>query len=129
MMRRSFWQFVLSCLLPLLSGMPSSLHAQDKGCTPDRYGRMVCPAPDSTCIADRYGDIVCSTPGGGIVEDRYGDPSCGPGYCTKDPRGDVFCSSSPRGAASTDRYGNAVCAGNCVQARPQACVRPKAAGG
>lgn len=128
MMCRLSGRALLACLLPLLIGMSPTLHAQDKGCTPDRYGRMVCPAPDSTCIADRYGDIVCSTPGGGIVEDRYGDPSCGPGYCTKDQRGDVFCSNRARGAASTDRYGNAVCAGDCVAARPQACVRPKPAG-
>lgn len=102
-----------------------SVHAQDKGCTPTRDGGLVCPPPDSTCLTDRYGDVVCSSPGGGILLDRYGDPLCGPGYCTKDLRGDSFCSSAPRGAASTDRHGNAACAVSCVSAKTQLCVRPK----
>ena len=101
--------------------------ASDKVCTTNREGRTVCPAPDSTCLKDRYGDVVCSTPGGGIELDRYNNPVCGPGYCTKDLRGDLFCSSSPRGASSTDRVGNAVCADNCVPASPQVCVKPQPA--
>ena len=127
MMRRS-----LLAVRAVLPAAAAERHAfkparRDKG-TPDRYGRMVCPAPDSTCIADRYGDIVLH-PGGGIVRTVMAIRPADPATAPRDQRGDVFCSSSPRGAASTDRYGNAVCAGNCVQARPQACVRPKAAGG
>nr|WP_297525943.1 hypothetical protein [uncultured Roseateles sp.] len=98
--------------------------AQDKGCAAGRDGKLVCPAPDSTCINDRNGAVVCSTPGGGIEVDRYGLPLCGPGYCTKDSRGEVFCSNTVRGAASSDLYGVPACAGRCVAASPSACVRP-----
>jgi hypothetical protein len=97
----------------------------DGGCIPARDGRLVCPQPDSACMSDPDGNVLCSTPGGGIEFDRYGKPACGPGYCTKDQRGDIFCSSAPRGAAATDQNGNAVCAGSCVRAKIEACVRPK----
>jgi hypothetical protein len=106
----------------------SGAHADDKACTPARDGTMVCPAPGARCIADRTGEVICSTPGGGIEVDRYGDVICGPGYCTKDIRGDVFCSSATQGAASNDRYGNAACAVSCVPAKAHACVKPKPAG-
>lgn len=112
-------------LAPLLAG-PGAF-AGDTTCTTNREGRTVCPAPDSSCLKDRYGDVICSTPGGGIEIDRYGDPVCGPGYCTKDLRGDLFCSNAPRGASSTDRVGNAVCAGQCVPAKREACVKPQPA--
>lgn len=112
-------------LVPLMAS-PVAL-AGDTTCTTNREGRTVCPAPDSTCLKDRYGDVICSTPGGGIETDRYGNPVCGPGYCTRDLRGDLFCSNSPRGASSTDRAGNAVCAGQCVPAKAQACVKPQPA--
>jgi hypothetical protein len=108
----------------LLLAAVAGAGAADTGCTMSRDGRTVCPAPDSTCLTNRNGDVVCSTPGGGIDIDRYGDPVCGPGYCTKDVRGDFFCSSSPRGAASNDRYGNAACAESCVAAKAQACIKP-----
>lgn len=113
-------------LLAPLMVSPVAL-ASDTTCTANREGRLVCPAPDSTCLKDRYGDVICSTPGGGIAIDRYGSPVCGPGYCTKDLRGDLFCSNAPRGASSTDSAGNAVCAGECVPAKAQACVKPQPA--
>lgn len=99
--------------------------AQASECMSARDGTTVCPKPDARCKLNRYGDVVCSTPGGGIEADRYGDLLCGPGYCVKDRRGDVFCSSAPRGAAAMDRYGNATCAEACVPANNGACVVPK----
>ena len=99
--------------------------AGDQSCTATRDGRLVCPQPDSTCMTDPDGNVLCSTAGGGIEFDRYGKPACGPGYCTKDQRGNILCSSAPRGAASTDQNGNAVCAGSCVPARSEACVKLK----
>ena len=120
--RRTLIQTISLSLL-LLGGMPTQ--ANDRTCTPNREGTMVCPEPDASCKADRTGEIICSTAGGGIELNRYGDPVCGPGYCAKDLRGDIFCSNQLRGAASVDRYGNAVCAGECVAATPQRCVKPK----
>jgi hypothetical protein len=110
-------------LLALLLG--GEALAQDKTCTPNREGIMVCPEPDASCRPDRTGEVICSTVGGGIEFNRYGDPVCGPGYCTKDRRGDIYCSNQPRGAASVDRYGDAVCAGECVAASAKRCVVPK----
>lgn len=104
-------------------GVSMNAPAQDKSCMMNSQGNMVCPAADSTCLKSRYGDIVCSTPGGGIAMDRYGEPTCGPGSCTRDVRGDLLCSSTPRGAAATNAIGDAVCAGQCVPAQPQACVK------
>ncbi len=98
--------------------------AQDKGCAVGRDGKLVCPAPDSMCLNDRSGAVVCSTPGGGIEHDRYGLPVCGAGYCTRDSRGEVFCSNAVRGAASSDLYGTPACTGRCVPASANACVRP-----
>jgi hypothetical protein len=109
----------------LVFAAAASLGAQ-ANCISTASGKTVCPAPDSQCLSNRTGDIVCSTPGGGIVLDRYGEPVCGPGYCTKDVRGEVVCSSLARGAASTDRYGNGGCAGQCVAASGGSCVRPRA---
>lgn len=117
----------MGLLLALAMGLAMpALGAGEKGCVAGRDGRLVCPEPDARCRADRHGDIVCSSPGGGIEFDRYGEPVCGPGHCTRDIRGDLFCSSAPRGAAATDRFGNAVCAVSCVPAQAQACIRPKA---
>jgi hypothetical protein len=116
--------FTVAAALALLSAAPCA-RAADETCTPTRDGRLVCPAPDTKCVADRTGEVICSSPGGGIEFDRYGEPVCGPGYCTKDLRGDLFCSKLQRGAASVDRYGNAACAGSCVPARAQACTNLK----
>ena len=96
-------------------------------CIAARDGSTVCPKPDATCKLTRHGDVQCSTPGGGIEVDRYGDLVCGPGYCVKDQRGDIFCSSAPRGAAAQDRYGNAACSESCVRAKKALCVVPKPA--
>jgi hypothetical protein len=88
---------------------------------------MVCPQADATCLADRHGDVFCSKPGGGIDLDNLGTPTCGPGYCTRNQEGTVFCSSVPRGAASTDAYGKVACTTSCVRASPQMCVKPRPA--
>lgn len=113
----------LKNLILVLAGLAFAAPALANGCYTVRDGRTVCPKPDSRCLADRYGDIRCSAPGGGVEFDRYGDPVCGPGYCTKDLRGDVFCSSASRGAADVDRHGKAVCAVGCLPARADACVK------
>jgi hypothetical protein len=97
--------------------------ANDQRCATTRDGRVVCPEPDSMCVNDRQGEVICSTPGGGIEFDLFGEPACGPGYCTKNQRGNIFCSSAPRGAASTDRYGNAECSVSCVPGKPEACIK------
>jgi hypothetical protein len=116
----------LALLLAGFALVPATLSlAQDKVCSTGRDGRVYCPAPDSSCLQDRYGDVVCSQPGGGIEIDRYGEPVCGPGYCTKDLHGELFCSNAPRGAAATDRYGVAACAGECVKAQARQCVKPR----
>lgn len=120
-MKRRVHQLVAALLLVLVA-VPAM--SQDKGCAVGRDGKLICPAPDSTCLNDRNGAVVCSSPGGGIELDRYGVPMCGAGYCTKDSRGDVFCSNTARGAASSDWYGTPACAGRCVPASASACVRP-----
>ncbi|MBX3604329.1 MAG: hypothetical protein KF788_03615 [Piscinibacter sp.] len=107
----------------LLIGLLIAGPAAAGGCFTVRDGRTVCPKPDARCLPDRYGDVRCSAPGGGVALDRYGAPVCGPGYCTRDLRGDVFCSSAPRGAADVDRHGKAVCAEGCVPARAEACTK------
>lgn len=118
----------LGFLGAVLCGMALPVHAADPGCAQARDGRTICPQPDARCVNDRHGEVVCSTPGGGIVKDRYGETVCGPGYCTTDTHGDVFCSNSPRGAAALDRYGKAACSVACVPASAQMCERPKPAG-
>jgi hypothetical protein len=102
----------------------SAAVAGEAACLAARDGSTVCPQPGARCLADRYGEIHCSTPGGGIVADRYGVLVCGPGQCTTDRRGDVWCSGAKRGAASVDRFGEAACASTCVPARARHCVQP-----
>lgn len=97
--------------------------AQPQGCVTSRSGETLCPAPDSKCAKDLYGDWHCSPPGGDVTLDRGRTPVCGPGQCVVDLRGDVYCSSSSRGAAALDRYSEASCAGGCVRAQAQACTR------
>ena len=80
--------------------------------------------PDSTCAANQRGDVVCTKPGGGMMSDQYGEQLCGPGYCVKDQRGNVLCSRQPRGGATVDQSGKAVCAGGCVPGTKEACARP-----
>lgn len=123
-MRHRFLRNLLSicCSLFLLASVGVA-SAQDRACVTQRDGSTVCPPPDSSCVTDRYGDVHCSSPGGGITFNRLGEPVCGPGYCTKDSHGEIFCSSAPRGAASNDRYGKATCAVACVAAT-RSCVKP-----
>jgi len=94
------------------------------GCVGVRNGKVVCGQPDSTCAANQRGEVVCTKPGGGMMNDQYGEQLCGLGYCVKDQRGNVLCSSHARGGATVDQSGNAVCAGGCVPGTKEACVRP-----
>ena len=116
--------FALLCVL--VCGSAAWAQMSGSACISMRDGTTVCPKPDSQCKLNRYGDLICSTPGGGIEADRYGDLVCGPGYCVKDQRGEVFCSSAPRGASAVDLYGNASCSVACVPAASSLCVVPKA---
>jgi len=111
----------------ILLACGSAAWAQEAGagCIAARDGRMVCPQPDAKCLINRTGDVICSTPGGGIQADRYGEVVCGPGACVRDERGDIFCATSPRGAAALDRYGKATCSGACVPAASAQCVIPQ----
>jgi hypothetical protein len=117
--------FICAFLALALCSAPLTVKAADERCAATSDGRVACPEPDSKCVTDRKGEIICSTPGGGIEVNQYGEAACGPGYCTKDQRGDIFCSSAQRGAASTDRYGNAACSVSCVAGKPQACIKLK----
>ena len=94
------------------------------GCVVDQNGKVVCGRPDSTCAGNQRGDVVCTKPGGGMMNDQYGEQLCGPGYCVKDQRGNVVCSIQPRGGATVDQSGKALCAGGCVPGTKEACVRP-----
>jgi hypothetical protein len=94
-------------------------------CTPDRYGNPVCPPAGGQCTTDRYGDPVCSPADGGVATTRTGEVVCGRGACVTDIHGEVWCSTVPRGAATLDRYGKAVCTEGCEPASASACVRPR----
>ena len=59
-----------------------------------------------------------------MKNDPYGELLCGPGGCVTDQRGNILCSSQPRGAAMVDPQGIAVCTGGCVPANVNACIRP-----
>lgn len=116
-------------LIALSAALLCSLAAETadqpgRGCVNDRYGNPQCPPPGGRCMADRNGNIHCSTPGGGIILDRYQTPVCGPGQCQANRTGDIVCSSTPRGSAAVDRYGEIVCTGGCVPAAADACVVP-----
>jgi hypothetical protein len=93
-------------------------------CLSDRYGSVQCPPAGGSCLKDRYGEIWCSPPDGGILFDRYEVAVCGPGQCVIDNRGEVFCSSVPRGSAALNRYGEAMCTEGCVGATARACTQP-----
>jgi len=94
------------------------------GCVTDQDGKVICGRPDSTCATNQRGEVVCTKSGGGMMNDQYGEQLCGPGYCVKDQRGNVLCSSQPRGGAMVDQSGKALCAGGCVPGTKEACVRP-----
>jgi hypothetical protein len=115
---------LLMAALCLWAATGAWAQASSKDCLQGRDGKMVCPPPEGRCVTNRNGDVICSGPGGGIELDRYREPLCGPGFCTIDIRGDVFCSSAAKGAASTDSYGVAVCSMGCVRATADQCVKP-----
>jgi hypothetical protein len=94
-------------------------------CMPDRFGNPACPPAGAQCTADRYGNPVCSPADGGVAATRTGEILCGRGACVADLHGEVRCSTVPRGAATLDRYGKAVCSEGCEPGSPALCVRPK----
>lgn len=99
--------------------------AQGSGCIRLKNGTVICAQPDTSCAANQRGEIVCTTPGGGMMNSPNGEQLCGPGSCVRDQRGHVFCSSQPRGGATLDQNGNAVCTGGCVPGAKEACVMPE----
>ena len=94
-------------------------------CVTDRHGNVLCPPPDSRCLQNLHGDWWCAPSGGDVVLDRARQAVCGPGQCQTDLRGDVKCSSQPRGSSALDRYREVQCTGACVAASAAACVRPR----
>jgi hypothetical protein len=98
--------------------------AQDD-CAKDRYGNPVCPPPGGRCMADRYGEPYCSQADGSVAADRTGEVVCGRGACVADINGEIHCSTAPRGAATLDRYGRAVCVEGCERGSKSLCVRPR----
>jgi len=81
--------------------------AQTPACTPDLYGKMLCPPPN-----------------GGMMTDINGNTVCGPGACGRNNRGLVRCSSMPGGLIVIDSSGNVLCVGGCVDGEKSACMRP-----
>ena len=94
-------------------------------CTTDRFGNPACPPAGAQCTTDRYGNPVCSPTDGGVAATRTGEVVCGQGACVADIHGEVMCSTVPRGAATLDRYGKAVCSEGCEAASATLCVRPR----
>lgn len=119
-MRRSLAVFASVGVLIQFSAGDAA--AQNQACARSSAGEVICGAADSTCLPDRRGQVICSTPGGGILLDRNGTAMCGPGYCTADQQGVIWCSVTPRGGAATDSRGTAHCTDSCVRASSAACV-------
>ena len=115
---------LLRCAFVLAALCVAPIPALAQGCMADQNGKVVCGPPDSSCAPNQRGEILCTTSGGGMMADQYGEQLCGPGYCVRDQSGKVFCSSEPRGGASVNQDGQAVCTGGCVPGRKEACVRP-----
>ncbi|MDR2991905.1 MAG: hypothetical protein LBU72_08300 [Burkholderiaceae bacterium] len=70
------------------------------------------------------GKTLCSPIDGGIEIDINGKLQCGPGYCIRDLKGKVFCSTTPKGAASVDINGKPVCTGSCTPGQNRLCLTP-----
>src|SRR5258708_35015434 len=104
----------LALLLGLaLCNAPLQLFAQGAGCVMDQSGMVLCGPPDSNCAANQRGEVFCTTLGGRLMPDQLRDLLCGPGYCLRDQRLDVYCSNQPRCGAIVTQRGDAVSAGPC----------------
>lgn len=115
------WTIVL---LGVLAVAPAT--AEPPQCFRHKDGSLRCPQGSRPCMADALGSVFCSPLDGGIDVNNFGQPLCGPGYCTRDWKGDVFCSKNSRGASDVDMYGKPVCVGGCVPGQAELCVRPTA---
>lgn len=101
-------KFTLSlALIALCLAAPTLALAESPTCTPDLYGKMICPPPNGGMIVDMKGTVVC-----------------GPGSCARDSMGKVRCSSQPGGQAVINSSGNVLCVGGCVDGSKNACVTP-----
>lgn len=94
-------------LIGLFDPSPAPVLAEGPICSPDLYGKMICPPPNGGMMVDMNGVVVC-----------------GPGACARDSRGRVLCSSQPGGQVIIDSSGNVLCVGGCVGAEKTACVTP-----
>ena len=98
--------------------------AVNPGCSLGRDDRVTCAQPGALCLTNASGEVRCAPVNGGIEADQNGRLQCGPGNCTRDSNGAVFCSRTPLGGSTVDRSGNAVCTDGCVAGSQQACVTP-----
>jgi|GEM_PF-3869164 hypothetical protein len=94
-------------LIGLFGAWPTLALAESPPCTPDLYGKMICPPPN-----------------GGMMADMNGNTVCGPGSCARDSRGKVRCSSQPGGQVIIDSSGNVLCVGGCVEGLKSSCMSP-----
>lgn len=113
-----------AALIGLKLHTPAS--AEQPRCFRHKDGGLRCPQGSITCLPDALGKVSCAPTDGGVERNNFGEPLCGPGYCMRDWKGDVFCSKTPRGASDVDRYGEPVCTGGCVPGQAALCVKPTA---
>lgn len=104
----------------------ASAAQEEPRCFRHKDGGLRCPQGAITCMPDALGAVSCAPTDGGIDVNNYGQPLCGPGYCLRDWKGDVFCSTTPRGPSHQDIHGQPVCTGGCVAGQAALCTRPTA---
>lgn len=116
---------VFIALLACASTILGTAAASDQPrCFRHMDGGLRCPPGAVPWMADALGTVSCASNDGGIDVNNFGLPLCGPGYCTRDYKGDVFCSKTPRGASTQDIHGKVVCVGGCMPGEAAQCVRP-----
>lgn len=112
-----------------LLSLHAPLHAESAEqprCFRNKDGGLRCQQGSITCLPDALGKVSCAPADGGVERNNFGEPLCGPGYCMRDWKGDVFCAKTPRGASDVDRYGEPVCVGGCMPGQAALCVKPTA---
>ena len=123
----TFARRVLSFVVAAAAVLSLPVHAtstEQPRCVRHKDGGLRCPQGSIPCLPDALGKVSCAPTDGGVERNNFGEPLCGPGYCTRDWKGDVFCAKTPRGASDVDRYGEPVCAGGCVPGQAALCTQP-----
>lgn len=106
--------------------LPAALAADPPApCFVHRDGGLRCPQGSVRCMPDALGHWFCAPRDGGVEVNNFGQPLCGPGYCTRDWKGDVFCAATPRGASDKNLHGQPVCTGGCVPGQAALCTAAK----